>query len=315
MKRQKSEQSPAPNQTGSSTVTITYNYDEINRLTSKTYSDSTPAVYYGYDGGVWTQCTTAPPTPSPADSNQLGNRTSMCDASGATAWTHDNLGRILQDDRKIIGTTTQTKILTNTYNLDGSLATLKYPSLRTITYEPGGAQRTLSVKDTANGINYVTLAKYAPQGAVAGFTYQASIKAAMSYNSRLQPLQMFYGTNTPPVLTGSVCPATIGNIMHRVYHFGLATNDNGNVQSIDNCRDTTRTANYFYDSLNRITQGNSTGPEFGDTYVVDAWGNLTNINPMTGKTNTQNLQAAPASWKNRLSGHTHDSAGNLTNDG
>src|SRR5438105_13682066 len=104
-------------------------------------------------------------------------------------------------------------------------------------------------------------------------TYQASIKAALSYNSRLQPLQIFYGTNTPPVLTGSVCPGTVGNIMHRVYHFGLGTNDNGNVQSIDNCRDTTRTLNYTYDALNRVTQGNSTGPEFGDTYVVDAWGN------------------------------------------
>ena len=70
--------------------------------------------------------------------------------------------------------------------------------------------------------------------------------------------------------------------MHRVYHFGATLNDNGNVLSIDNCRDTTRTAQYQYDSMNRVTQGNSTGSEWGDTYVVDAWGNLTNMNPMAG---------------------------------
>jgi RHS repeat-associated protein len=134
-------------------------------------------------------------------------------------------------------------------------------------------------------------------------------------------LQMFYGTNAVPQLTGSFCPTGYGNIMHRVYHFGLGTNDNGNVQSIDNCRDTARTANYTYDSLNRITQGNSTGPEWGDTYTVDAWGNLTNMNPMTGKTTAQNLQAAPASWKNRLNitgqgtDAVIDAAGNMTNDG
>jgi RHS repeat-associated protein len=310
----KTKQSPAPNQTGTATVTITYNYDEINRLTSKTYSDGSPAVYYGYDGGVWSQCTTVPPTPSPADTNPLGYRTTMCDSSGATAWTHDNMGRPLQDNRKIIGTAPQNKVFTYTYNLDGSLATLKYPSTRIITYETSTAGRTISVKNLAAGANYVTAVTYAPQGAVSSFTFQGGIKAALSYNSRLQPLQMFYGTNTPPVITGSSCPGTVGNIMHRVYHFGT-NNNNGNVQSIDNCRDTSRTANYQYDSMNRITQGNSTGPEWGDTYVVDAWGNLTNMNPIAGKTNVQNLQAAPASWKNQLNGHTHDSAGNLLSDG
>ncbi len=220
----------------------------------------------------------------------------MCDSSGATAWTHDNMGRPLQDNRKIIGTATQNKVFTYTYNLDGSLATLKYPSTRIITYQTSAAGRTLSVKNTASGANYVTAVTYAPQGAVSSFTYDAGIKAAMSYNSRLQPLQMFYGTNSPPVITASSCPATIGNIMHRVYHFGT-NNNNGNVQSIDNCRDTTRTANYQYDSTNRITQGNSSGPEWGDTYVVDSWGNLTNINPIAGKTNA------------------HDAAGNLLSVG
>ena len=31
-------------------ITTTYAYDELNRVTSRTYSDSTPAVAYKYDG-------------------------------------------------------------------------------------------------------------------------------------------------------------------------------------------------------------------------------------------------------------------------
>ena len=47
---------PAPNQTGSATVTTTYSYDALNRLTRKVYSDTTPVytvdtptTLWGYD--------------------------------------------------------------------------------------------------------------------------------------------------------------------------------------------------------------------------------------------------------------------------
>jgi hypothetical protein len=49
--------------------------------------------------------------------------------------------------------------------------------------------------------------------------------------------------------------------------------------------------------------------------VIDAWGNLTNMNGMTGKTDSQNLQAAPASANNQLPGLGYDPAGNMTSNG
>ena len=315
-----SKTSPAPNQTGSATITTNYGYDEINRLLSKTYTGiGTTGVYYGYDNGTLTTstCTTLPPTLSPADSNPQPYRTSMCDGSGAAAWAHDTMGRVLQDKRIIVGTSNVTNTVTYTYNLDGSPATVQYPSGRIITYTPSAAGRMLAAQDSGNSINYVTGATYAPQGALSGYVNQASIYAGFSYNSRLQPMQLDYttsGTVTQTVLQMTTCPTQqnqIGNIMHRVYHFGLGVNDNDTVQSIDNCRDTTRTVSYQYDSLNRITGGSSSGAEWGDTYVTDAWGNLTNMNPITGKTNGQNLQTGPASWKNQIGGYCHDAAGNL----
>jgi len=45
---------PAPNQTGTATVTTTYNYDALNRLTQKWYTDGSAAVDYVYDqGSLW----------------------------------------------------------------------------------------------------------------------------------------------------------------------------------------------------------------------------------------------------------------------
>ncbi len=42
--------SPAPNQTGSATVTTTYSYDALHRVTQKSYSDiTTPPAYYMFD--------------------------------------------------------------------------------------------------------------------------------------------------------------------------------------------------------------------------------------------------------------------------
>jgi RHS repeat-associated protein len=89
-----------------------------------------------------------------------------------------------------------------------------------------------------------------------------------------------------------------------------------NVYKIVNNRDSThaRDQSFTYDSLNRILSGQSSGTggtSWGNTYVIDAWGNLTNMNPISGKGYGQNFQAAPASVKNQLNGYCNDAAGNL----
>jgi len=219
----------------------------------------------------------------------------------ATSWSHDKMGRVLIEDRTI-GTHTNTT--TYAYNLDGSLATLTYPNTgKVITYtlnSSGGytAGRAVSAKDVAGSFNCVTSVTYAPQGALASLSNGSSIFEAFSYNSRLQPLQVFYGTNAPPSLTGSTCPGTVGNIMHRVYNFGLGSNDNGNVLSIANCRDTNRTQNFDYDALNRIADAYTSGMNWGETYTIDPWSNLTNIAQYSNKTGHENLNCAAANNKN-----------------
>jgi YD repeat-containing protein len=67
-------------------TTITYSYDALNRLTGKSYSDTTPAVTYYYDQSTYNGLTI---------SNGLGRRTGMSDGSGTTAWSYDAGGHAL----------------------------------------------------------------------------------------------------------------------------------------------------------------------------------------------------------------------------
>lgn len=323
---------PQPNQTGTATETTSYFYDVLNRLTKKSYAGvSTPTVQYGYDAVALTGCTTTPPALT--DTYPKGHRTAMCDGSGATSWNHDPMGRALTEKRTIAGIT---NAISYTYNLDGSLKLLTYPSARVITYTPSAAARTLSAVDTANNVSYITGATYAPPGELAGFSSvkgSSTVSGALTYNKRLQPLQLYYtlGTISSGTLTqlqSAACPTTVATIMSRSYAFGAGTNDNGNVLGITNCRDTNRTQNFLYDSLNRIQQAYTTGTNWGETFSptatapgvapttsgIDAWGNLTNRSGVTGKTNYEPLSVS-ATTNNQLTGFTYDAAGNMTQNG
>jgi RHS repeat-associated protein len=99
------------------------------------------------------------------------------------------------------------------------------------------------------------------------------------------------------------------------YDFHLNNMDNGNVLQTVNYRDFNRTQNFTYDSLNRISTAYTNGSNWGETFTIDAWGNLTNRGPYAGKTNYESLNAAPATSQNRLPGFGYDAAGNIIQNG
>ena len=130
---------------------------------------------------------------------------------------------------------------------------------------------------------------------------------------------------------GTMTDNTSGMVFSQCYnfHLGIAVNsgcvfqanttgDNGNVYQIANNVDSTRSTEFTYDSLNRITQANTINTTsencWGESYTIDAWGNLTNIAGapgMAGSCSTETLNAAPASTANQLTGYSYDAAGNL----
>src|SRR5207302_11058402 len=58
--------------------------------------------------------------PSLTDSYPKSERTAMCDGSGATAWAHDLMGRVLTEKRLINGSSAITKSVLYSYNVDGT---------------------------------------------------------------------------------------------------------------------------------------------------------------------------------------------------
>jgi RHS repeat-associated protein len=310
---------PAPNQTTcTSTVTATYSYDALNRLTGKTYSDSTPAVKYGYDGVALSGCSTTPPALT--DSNPKGRRTSMCDASGATSWAHDATGRILTEARTILGIT---KNISYSYNLDGSIATVTYPSAKVVTYTVKEAQRLTAAKDVTNNIQFATAASYSPPGGLNGMiTGQISggfggITESHTYNNSLE-------------YTSTQATSSAGTAMNLTMTYNTTGSDNGTVTGVTNNADTGRTQSFTYDQLNRILSAKSSatsgvdcwGQNFGPDGAAadDAVANLTKIN-----SGTQTAPPCPLIMLNATvdannhinsdSTYATDAAGNMTKDG
>jgi RHS repeat-associated protein len=323
---------PSPNQPapGTATVTTTYQHDVLNRLTSTRYTDSyapnnaTPGASYGYDGTSLTGCTTKPPVLT--DSNPIGRRTSMCDGSGATSWAHDTMGRVLQE-RRTIGAILG-EYDNDGYNLDGSVASMTSLGFG-VSYTYNGAGRPLSVSHSSTIL--ASNATYAAPGELTGLQLGSGpITLNNTYNVRLQPILLSATSPSGPVF--SECYD---------FHLGVqitsssgcsfsasAAGDNGNVYQIVNNRDTNRSENFVYDSLNRIQQAYSSGKQWGETFGptatnpgvaptisgIDAWGNLINRSGVIGKTNTEGLSTS-AGTNNQLSSFGYDTAGNMINNG
>ena len=255
-------------------ITTTYAYDALNRLTSKTYSDSTPSVSYWYDAATPSGCT----PPSLTITNGKGRRTAMCDASGTTAWSYDSVGNILTESRTIASKTNTTSY---TYNYDGSVKTVVYPSSRTVSYTEGNAQRPTAATDTSNGIAYAgasSLAIYAPTGAPANIVYGyvsssvfTGITETRTYNNRLEITGINATSSTATALNLS---------------FSYVSGNNGNLSTQTNNVDSGKTQTYTYDTLNRLLTaqsqatsggdcwGQSFGNNMGPTLAADALANL-----------------------------------------
>jgi RHS repeat-associated protein len=305
--------SPSPNQTGSGQHTVSYCYDPLNRVNGKAYSwqncqnGQLPAgsamVSYTYDQGA----------------NAIGKLSSFTDQSGSGSYVYDVLERIASEQRTINGVT---KNLSYTYNLNGSVKTITYPSGATVTYTPDSAGRILSAVDTGNNINYVTGAKYGPAGPLTDSIYGQStsftgIVNSFSFNSRLQPVTLW---SSSPVRT----------LMYLVYDFHVNNGDNGNVYGITNYRDQTRSQMFTYDALNRLTSAQNAGTDctqtviggktkfWGNSYGYDAWGNL--LNKTQTKCSPENLVLISNAQNRADNGlpanqnYNFDAAGNMTSD-
>jgi len=208
------------------------------------------------------------------------------------------------EDRSRNESCTRTKY---TYDPAGNLINMKYPSGRSVTYSIGAAGRPTTVTDS-NGTSYASVLNYWPNGALYKWLNQYTspkVFESFTYNSRLQPF-LYYSDNG----------VTSAYYLKKTYNYN-SPNNNGNIISITNNNNSDRTQSFTYDSLNRIqsasSSANSGSNSWGETYTIDAWGNMTML-PMAGKASGGTFQLA-GDTHNRASTLTYDPAGNLTNNG
>ena len=160
---------------------------------------------------------------------------------------------------------------------------------------------------------------YAPPGMPSSFTNGANLVSTFYYDKRMQPCRISVkSSGTAPVSCTDA--ADIGNVIDFAYNFSLGVADNGNVMGITNNRDTTRSQQFTYDALNRIstaetTSTHATSPAncWGDQFGYDAWGNLLSISPVSSAYTGCTYQplSVVATASNQISGDTYDAAGNL----
>ncbi len=278
---------------------ISYLYDGLNRVQSKTYFNlpmtvNYVGVQYTYDSG------------SVAYSKGRLTAVTATSQGGDTSTTnylnYDALGRVVGSSQTTYGNTYP---FGYTYNLADAVTSETYPSGRMVNTCYDSANRVSQVGSTCGNATgaYASNFIYAPHSAPTQYVLGNNVWHAPSYNSRLQ----MGGFSDLLNNTTSLLSATL--TWYQPTNNPLISNDNGNLWSasyqpggpgISNTSPFTETFNY--DGVNRLTLATDSGG-WSRGFTYDAFGNMTpsgNPAPPTESFNSNN----------QIVGGSYDQAGN-----
>jgi len=221
-------------------ITVTFGYDELNRITSKTYLDTSLNVTYTYD-----TCNYG-----------IGKLCSMQDKEGTTTYGYDERGNIKTRSR-IATAGGQTYLTQYGYDLNDRLTTVTYPSGRLVTYVRNTLGQVSSVTTTPSGGSQQTIASnltYLPFGALEDMDWDNGLSLDQSFDTDYR-------------LTGQV----LGAAYSRAYGY----DDVNNIQSITDNIASGKNQAFSYDDLDRLDDANGTYGVLD--YAYDDVGNRTSL--------------------------------------
>jgi RHS repeat-associated protein len=280
-------------QTDARGIVTSFTYDAGHRITGKSYSDGTFAAGYVYDqSGVWG-------TPG---ANAIGRVVLAYDGHyAATLYSYDIMGRIKQqwDCPPSSWVRGGCYLVNAKYNLAGDLTQLTYPDGRVVTnsYNSGNQLNQVQV----GGVNYWSVTDtdpnigFYPSGTPKQVTLGNGVTESTVLNQRLQTQE------------DKVNNSVIATFADHIYSYG--TQNNGNILSVADQLNSSRTQSFTYDPLNRLATANES--RWGLSFTYDPWGNFLQQS-LTAGFATQHQYVAAAN--NRLVGYSYDAAGNLLND-
>jgi len=145
-------------------VRTTYEYDVLNRLAAIRYPRPSRDLLLAYDQGV----------------DGKGRLTSVQDSSGTTTYQYDELGRLVIETRTM---DTVSFFISYTYELNGEIRSITYPSGLMVEYERNAAGRIVSTK--ANGAPITRSSTYYPFGPLRSLYYgESALPLSRSYDQR-----------------------------------------------------------------------------------------------------------------------------------
>ena len=230
-------------------VTITYTYDALNRLMLIDFpSDSD--IAYTYDTCL----------------NGKGQLCSMTDAAGTTSYEYSPKGQVKKETKVIDSVNYVTQY---TYDQNGNLKTMTYPSGKVITYNYTNDRAVSVLNGAATIASNIT---YKPFGGMSSLTYGNGLAGTISYDNQYR-------------VTG-ITAAGVMNLNYPTY------DNNGNIQNIQDMLSPAKNRSFTYDSLDRL--GTATGAWGSLGWTYDGVGNrqTENANTYTYAPNTNKLTNA-----------------------
>jgi RHS repeat-associated protein len=239
--------------------TITFNYDALNRITTKTYSTSDPTVTYTYD--------------NLSIPNGRGRFYTVSNTNVTTTYnSYDKMGRGKSATEAITGAPAQYTTL-NEYDLSGKTTKTTYPDNFYVinSYYPGTG--LLEKVTGSNGVVYATNTLYEPAGKIGQINHQNGTATRYTYDN--------WSTKLTAIITTS--PSSNGNPRYDVINRGYSYSRAGDINTITDYKKGAELGlagnifnyQYTYDNIHRlageVTTNNTYNPA---AYVYDATGNI-----------------------------------------
>jgi RHS repeat-associated protein len=308
---------PAPNQTGTTTVTTTYTFDLLHRLTKKAYSDGTPTASFLFDSGF------VPGGATPH--NTLGRLVTAQTPITDSAFSYDAMGRPVWNVQATPQNCCSTGWTLNySYDLMGNMLSASNGFGTTLSYTYDGAARpkalTSSLVDSQHPAAIFTADAtngYFPHGALRKGAFGNGLTQSNVYDKSLNPCLLDVDTSNSTLLQTCGDSVPSGNVLDLAMGYNAGTSNNGNIVTWTATGAQSFARTYGYDSLNRVsTMGDtvSAQPCRGLSWTYDNWGNRSAQSMTAGTScNTFNDQSDA---NNHLLGspYTYDAAGNMTHD-
>jgi RHS repeat-associated protein len=269
--------------------------DPLNRLTSVSYSDTTPSVIFSYDGGG--QAAFA-----------LGRLTSVTEGTNSQTLIYDNLGRTTSVTQLI----DQVPYLTQyAYNPLGQAIAMTYPSGRVVTQGYDSIGRVSSI--SSGGTTYLSGVSYNAGGETLGVSMGNGVQGSFTYNDHMQLQSLRY------FMTG-----VAQDILNLGYDYTSAAqlNDNGKIQGVHyfsqpGVEDTTKSESFTYDPWSRLSTAqtsrvDSTAGTWSLQWTYDRLGNRLSQKLIGGNISVGQPNFVVNAASNQIIGYCYDAAGNLT---